>query len=220
VRKERLSFTWSKIMQQTGYLQNQDDWAKLYRQQGNEPSKLLNLSATYQIPLFAKRKGIVGNLLGGWQASAVMRYSNGYLIGVPGATTAYSSGVNPKLDNPTYQHWFNTCSLNTAGARQNCASAGDPVAFLQLPPFTLGTLGGYLPGIRTEIPVFVDFALFKTFSIRESLKAQFRANAYNLGNTPQFGGPNTSFGSANFGVVTLSQLNDPRVVELALKIIF
>jgi hypothetical protein len=49
---------------------------------------------------------------------------------------------------------------------------------------------------------------------------QFRANAYNLANTPQFGAPNISFGSANFGLITLSQVNDPRIVELALKLSF
>ena len=49
---------------------------------------------------------------------------------------------------------------------------------------------------------------------------QFRANAYNLANTAQFGNPNTSFGSANFGVIGISQVNDPRIVELALKLNF
>ena len=100
------------------------------------------------------------------------------------------------------------------------ASDTQPVAFIGLPSYTLNTLGPVLPGIRTEIPVNVDFAIFKTFSITERTKMQFRANAYNLANTPQFGAPNTSFGSANFGLITLSQVNDPRIVELALKLSF
>jgi hypothetical protein len=120
----------------------------------------------------------------------------------------------------SYSQWFDTCSLSTAGVRQNCVNASQPVAFLQLPPFTLATLSGTLPGIRTQIPVIVDFSLFKTFPIKERVKMQIRANAYNVANTPQFGGPNTSFGSSNFGVIALSQVNDARVVELALKLNF
>ena len=77
-----------------------------------------------------------------------------------------------------------------------------------------------LPGIRTEVPVNVDFAVFKSFQIHEKFKVQFRANAYNLANTPMFNGPNTSFGSANFGVIGNAQANDPRIVELALKLNF
>jgi hypothetical protein len=44
---------------------------------------------------------------------------------------------------------------------------------------------------------------------------QFRANAYNVANTPVFGGPNTTS-----GVIGIGQVNDPRIVELALKLNF
>jgi hypothetical protein len=212
----RLSFTWDKIMQQTGYMNNQD--SELVRTQSNEPSKLLTLSLTYQIPLLAHAKGVLHTAFGGWEANMIMRYINGTLIGVPSG--AFSSGLNPKLSNPTYSQWFNTCSLNTSGVRQNCASTSQPVAFIQLPPYTLNTLTGSLPGIRTQIPVNVDFSLFKDFPIHEKTKVQFRANAYNVANTPCFGGPNTSFGSTSFGVIGIGQTNDPRIVEMALKLVF
>jgi hypothetical protein len=215
----RVSFTWDKIMQETGYLNNQDSWSNLARIQSSEPNKLINVSVTYMLPLFQSGTGLAHKLLGGWEANTILRYSDGYLIGAPGG--AYSSGVNPKLTSgQSYSQWFDTCSLSTAGVRQNCVNASQPVAFLQLPPFTLATLSGTLPGIRTQIPVIVDFSLFKTFPIKERVKMQIRANAYNVANTPQFGGPNTSFGSSNFGVIALSQVNDARVVELALKLNF
>jgi len=214
----RLSFTWDKIMQETGYLNDQNDWSDLRRSQANEPSKILTLVTTYTLPWFAQGTGWKHQLFGGWEMNAVMRYLNGVLVNAPGA---YSTGVNPQLaGGRNYQNFFNTCSLSAAGVRQNCDTATEPVAFIGLPPNTLNTLGPVLPGIRTEIPVNVDFAIFKSFSITEKTKMQFRANAYNLGNTPQFGGPNTSFGSANFGFITLSQVNDPRIVELGLKVWF
>lgn len=49
---------------------------------------------------------------------------------------------------------------------------------------------------------------------------EFRAEAYNLTNTPAFGYPNTSVTSSAFGLVTLTQTNDPRLLQLALKLNF
>ena len=209
----RLSFTWNKIMQETGYLNDQDDWSQLARGQAGEPSKVVTLSMTYMLPILAKSRGLLHNVLGGWEANGILRYLNGSLVGAPGGV--YSTGINPKADNPTYQHWFNTCTLNTSGARQNCIDASQPVAFIQTPLYTLRTLSGNLPGLRTEVPTTVDFSLFKTFQIHERARLQLRANAYNLGNTPIFGGPNTTT-----GVIGIGQVNDPRIVELALKLNF
>jgi hypothetical protein len=208
----RVSFTWDKIMTQTGYLNSQDDWNQLVRGQSGEPTKIMNISLTYMLPIFANGKGFFHNVLGGWEANAIVRYLNGSLVGAPGGV--YSTGVNPKLAHPTYQQWFDTCTLNTSGVRQNCATPDQAVAFIQLPPYTLATLDG-LPGIRTEVPTTMDFSLFKSFQIHERMKLQFRANAYNLANTPIFGAP-----SSTSGVVGIGQVNDPRIVELALKLNF
>jgi hypothetical protein len=209
----RFSFTWNKIMQQTGYLNDQDDPSQLARVQAGEPSKVAVLSLTYVLPVFANTKGFLHNVLGGWEASSIIRYLNGSLIGAPGGV--YSTGINPKLDNPTYQQWFDTCTLNTSGVRQNCVDTNQPVAFIQTPPFTLRTLSGVLPGVRTEVPTTMDLSLFKTFQFHEKARLQFRANAYNLANTPVFGGPNTTS-----GVIGIGQVNDPRIVELGLKLNF
>jgi hypothetical protein len=209
----RVSYTWNKIMQRTGYLNDQDEWDMLARVQPSEPSKVLTVSMTYALPIFANRKGLVHNVLGGWEANGIIRYLNGSLVGAPGGV--YSTGLNPKLENRTYRQWFNTCTLNTSGVRQNCIDTNQPVAFIQTPPYTLRTLSTTLPGIRTEVPTTIDFSLFKTFQIHERAKLQFRTNAYNLANTPIFGGPNTTT-----GVIGIGQVNDPRIVELGLKLIF
>ncbi len=208
----RISYTWDKIMQQTGYLNSQDDWNQLARSQAGEPTKIMNISLTYMLPIFANRKGVLHNVLGGWQTNAIVRYLNGSLVGAPGGV--YSTGLNPKVSNPTYQQWFDTCTLNTSGVRQNCANATQAVAFVQLPPYTLATLVG-LPGIRTQVPTTMDFSIFKSFQIRERTRLQFRANAYNVANTPIFGAP-----SSTSGLIGIGQVNDPRIIELALKLNF
>ncbi|MFB3779728.1 MAG: hypothetical protein ACE141_19065 [Bryobacteraceae bacterium] len=170
------------------------------------------------LPFFSDSPGPLRHTLGGWQTNFILRAMTGTLVGAPGG--AYSSGVNPKLSNPTMARWFNTCTVTTAGVRQNCASPSEPVAWIQQPPFTLRTLGPNLPGIRTSVPLVMDFSLFKDFAIYERLRLQFRAEAFNLANTPMFGGPNTSLTSAAFGQVTPAQANDPRIVQLALRLMF
>ena len=62
----------------------------------------------------------------------------------------------------------------------------------------------------------MDLSVHKNTNIGERLKLQFRAEAFNVANTPRFGVPNLSFGNAQFGVVTAMQ-NQSRVLQFALK---
>ena len=223
----RASFSWDKIMSRTSYLNAQDSFSNLARIQANEPNKVFVLSGSYALPVLARRGALVREALGGWNINTILRVQAGYLVAAPAG--AFSTGVNPKLANPTYSQWFNSCTLNAAGVRSNCASTTQPVAWVIQPAFTLNEynsssgLGGVLstlPGIRTHIPANVDLSLFKSFAIREALRLEFRAEAFNLTNTPAFGAPNTSVTSSSFGLVTLSQTNDPRLVQLALRLSF
>jgi hypothetical protein len=65
----------------------------------------------------------------------------------------------------------------------------------------------------------MNLSLLKTFALTEKLKLQFRAEAFNLANSPMFGMPNQSFGSAAFGTITSTQ-NTPRQLQLALRLFF
>jgi hypothetical protein len=64
----------------------------------------------------------------------------------------------------------------------------------------------------------VDVMVGKTFVINERVQTEFRAEAFNLTNTPPLGNPNGSFGVAAFGTITSAL--DPRVFELVLKVHF
>jgi hypothetical protein len=62
--------------------------------------------------------------------------------------------------------------------------------------------------------------LFKAFTLHEGVRLQFRAEAFNALNAPQLGAPNTSLGSTSAGQVSLTQTNDPRNFQMAVKILF
>jgi len=72
-----------------------------------------------------------------------------------------------------------------------------------------------MPGTRTGA-----LSLFKEFNLaelREGARLEFRAEAFNALNHPQFAGPNATVDTDDFGVIT-QQANKPREVQLGLKL--
>lgn len=214
------SYTLSKNSEAVGYLNAQDDINNLAKVlTGTDQPQRFILSGSYDLP-FLKNAGGVLSVFGGWKMNWIATFQSGLAVGTPSG--AYSTGISAKLPDGqrTLDHWFNTCTLSLTGVRQNCISATEAVAFTVQPSFTLRTLSTRFPDVRTERAPQVDFSLFKAFTLHESLKLQFRAEAFNLTNTPWFAAPNTTLGGSSFGVVTKANANDPRNVQLALKLVF
>jgi hypothetical protein len=67
--------------------------------------------------------------------------------------------------------------------------------------------------------VNVDFSVFKEFRVRQSFRVQFRAECFNLLNTPQFDLPNAAIGAGNAGTIT-SIVGTPRQIQFGLKAVF
>lgn len=108
------------------------------------------------------------------------------------------AGVDPNGGPQNIHKWFNT------------------TAFVA-PAF--GTFGN--EGVSTIIgPKLVEFdiALARSFRLSERKSLQFRAEAFNLFNHPNFGAPNVTVNSPAFG--TISSANAPRDIQLALKFLF
>jgi hypothetical protein len=103
----------------------------------------------------------------------------------------------------------------------------NPAAFANPPVATaLGqnaALGGM--GMQVRGPGFhrADLSIFKDFQTSERTHLEFRAEFFNLTNTPQFANPsNTNIGSSFFGQITglVDGANDPREIQFALKLYF
>jgi hypothetical protein len=207
-------------MEAVGYLNAQDPIGQLASvvTVDDAPHRLM-ISGGYDLPLFKNSSGWLRNIAGGWKVNGIATMQSGLPIGTPGGV--YLIG-DPSLPDgqQSRAHWFNTCTLTVTGARQNCASANETPVFQVQPANTLRLHSTRFSNIRTSRPLQIDLSLFKSFTLKEGVSLQFRAEAFNFTNTPWFGAPNTTSGSANFGVVTPSQANDQRNVQLALKLIF
>jgi hypothetical protein len=62
--------------------------------------------------------------------------------------------------------------------------------------------------------------MFKTFTLSGRVRLQVRGEAFNLLNTPWFGAPSMAVNNADFGVVAPTQANDPRNIQIGLRLSF
>lgn len=114
------------------------------------------------------------------------------------------SGKNPTLHGPVtkrLQRYFDTSqfSLNA--------------------PFTFGNTPRLMPDLFQQGVDDWSMSLFKENNITESLKLQFRAEAFNTFNRVQFNPPDTNINDSTFGQVN-SQQNNPRTLQLGLRLKF
>ena len=114
------------------------------------------------------------------------------------------------------------CNKDVAGnAEQRLSEWFDIACFVQPAAFSFGNESRTDSSLRMQGINNFDFAAFKTTQLTSSERVglQFRAEVFNLFNTPQFGPPGQTFGTAQFGVVS-SQVNSPRLVQFGLKLLF
>lgn len=184
-------------------------------------------SMTWELP-FGRGRAIGSNvsgganhLISGWQLNAILTFQSGLPIslGVTGApafagSRPNSTGKSAQLTGPMNQR---------LGDRIEGGRVVNPyfdiTAFTMPASLTYGNVGRVLPDVRRPGIRNLDLSLFKTFQLMEQVRLQFRAEAFNVTNTPQFGSPGTTLGTPAFGVIS-SQANTPRQVQLALKLYF
>jgi Carboxypeptidase regulatory-like domain/TonB dependent receptor-like, beta-barrel len=174
----------------------------------------LTISSVYELPFgsgkifLANANRFVKGALGGWQVAGVFSGKTGLpftpVISADQANTGIGSQRpnvvgNWALSNPTPNLWFN------------------PAAFAIPTKYTYGNSGRNI--LRADNLLELDLTLEKNFVFSETRRLQFRAEAFNITNTPTFAAPGATIGSSSAGVVT-STLNGNRVLQGALKFYF
>lgn len=176
-------------------------------------------SISYELPV-GKGKAVLGggglasNILGGWIVNTVSIFQTGFPLQITQSTN-YNSGFGYGSQRPNAT---GTSPITSGSLEGRLNDYINPAAFSTAPEFTFGDVGRTID-MRGPGQVNWDASVFKNFSIKERVKAQFRTEALNAMNTPLFYGPNVSFGSSSFGKIT-SQANFSRQLQLALRFSF
>jgi len=164
-------------------------------------------------PLWATLNRWQNAIFGGWQITGIFTAQTGIPIGLTAQNSTGSLGGGQRPNSTGI-------SAELTGRTQDRLSRFfDTSQFTQPAPFTFGNVARTLPDVRGPGLVSLDASLGKTFGLTERVRMQFRAEAFNLTNTPVFGLPGTALGNATFGVIT-SQANLPRQLQLALRLDF
>jgi hypothetical protein len=164
-------------------------------------------------------------IIGGWQLSTIVTWRTGFAFPVQGnaSTVTFDTAAYPLFvgnSSSIAVHVHN--DPNLSGGLQLFANPTAALAAFAPPT-------GLEVGSRDELrgPHFsnADLALSKNFSVTEKIRLQFRTEAYNVFNHPNFALPlNTNFEAPNFGqiVSTVSNSGDDsaRVLQFALRLDF
>ena len=179
-------------------------------------------SVLYDLP-FGKGKqfgsnwgGATNTILGNWQVNVIEKITSGFPVFL--VASSNGSGVNLTNNGNNFNRPDQICSGQasdpTIGKWFNTQCFVDPAS---------GALGN-APRAPVYGPRFVntDFSVIKHFALpfREGTELDFRAEFFNLFNHPQFGQPGSDVDSpGNFGAIT-STVNNPRLIQFALKLKF
>lgn len=189
-----------------------------------DATHLLNVSYVWDIPIGRGQligrnwNPVVNTILGGWKTNAIWQFASGQPLGLFLANgqslPTYGSQRPDLLGQLKKGSGSNSDLVNQYFANPEVAVAP--------PAFALGTAPRVLPNLRGPGIEVANLALFKEFSlarIRESMRAEFRAEAFNALNHPGFCAPNTTVNGGSFGQIT-GMCTAPREVQLALKFYF
>lgn len=228
-----LAYTWSKLMDnipasETGFpggsfggtgIQDWDNLRAEWAIASFDTPHYLAINGIYELPFGHGRRFLNHNraadyIVGGWQLNGITSAVSGTpqevfaasntLFNDGGTQRANWNGKNPTLHGPISKR------LN---------EYFDVSDFSQPAAFTYGNSPRMLSNLRAPRFVNTDLSGIKMIPIHESLKAEFRAEAFNLFNHPTFGPPDTSIGDGTTGIIN-SQVNLPRQIQVAVKVIW
>jgi hypothetical protein len=203
-----VNYSHSRLMEKDTYL-NAGSWILAKTLSVDDRPENVVVSGTYDLPVgrnkqfLANANKVVTFVLGNWQLGANYSY-------FPGAPLAWGNLIylgaplNYKANDANGAS-FNTAAFNTVSSQQLSNN--------------YRTLPTYFNNLRIDSMNNFNVNLTKTFVIHENIKAQFRAESFNLTNRVVFASPNLSATSSTFGYIT-ADTNSPRAIQLALRVTF
>ncbi len=190
------------------------DWRNLaveYGPSNFDRTHVLTFSGVYDIQAFRQGGNVLERqVLGGWSLATLSVLESGFAF-TPGISTGVNGlAIRPNQVAPIHliknkTQWFNADPTVPGHAFEAPAN---------------GFYGNARPGtIRGPREISFNIAGYKTFPTYERLNLQFRAEAFNFLNHPNFGNVDTTVGDTqNYGKITSAL--DPRILEFSARVNF
>jgi len=154
----------------------------------------------YELPFGGGKRwatdGASKAVLGGWQVNGIFSSFTGRQYTLYAPDTSLNMPGNTQTPD---QIKATVEKIGCAGPDPGCTFF-DTSAFAPVTEVRFGTVGRNTmrgPGV-----VNMDLSLFRTFRLTEKLNLQFRAEAFNVSNSPHFNAPDSDVSSSDFGKIT------------------
>lgn len=186
----------------------------------------------YNLPIgpgqrFWTATGPVRWLTQGWQLNSIIALYSGQaftpVLSYDPTNTGSGAPRPDAIGNP--YDFSNAMSAGCPSNAQTIQCWYNPAAFA-IPPLAPGQTFAHMFGnagrgtLRSPAQYNVDLSLFKTFRFTEDRNLEFRAEAFNLFNTPEFGIPAATVDVTGVAGSISSTIHSSRQIQLALKLMF
>ena len=207
-----------------------------------DPRHQFSSNVTYDVPFAKNTRGLVKAVASGWQTNLIMTLRAGVPFNIAAgyvgtdslgrSRSGFSQGT-AAADRPSLAPG---ATVHTSGTTAGCGSVApgtklgtpslwfDPCVFILPPAGTFGNLSKNAvigPGLAD-----FDFAMKKQFNLTERTNLQFRAEAFNVFNHPNFGNMITPIFSGSTGARNgsagriIDTATTSRQIQFALRLAF
>jgi hypothetical protein len=139
-------------------------------------------------------------VVGGWQVNGIFSAYSGSPFSVSSSGTSLNAPGNSQTADLV------TTEVRKLGGIGRNALYYDPAAFRAVTETRFGNTGRNI--LRGPGVTHVDLGLFRSFKFSERVQLQFRAEAFNLSNTPHFSNPAANVSGAGFMTITSTANED------------
>jgi hypothetical protein len=179
-------------------------------------------SYVWQAPALSSMNSFVRHTIGSWELSGIVSAQSGLPLTLYAGQDISQTGIGSDRAQQVSSQVYSkgVCATTTP-----CIQWLNPAAFTLPPTGTFGNVGkGEFRG-----PGFFnwDMGVFKNFPIKENLSVQFRGELFNAFNHTNLMTTNTGVSNQNpvttrsgAGFGNILAANDPRIIQLALKVVF
>lgn len=227
------SFSWSKNMSATAYLNNSGaglvDPTPYYGIDGTDRPWVFAFAGLYGLPvgrggmIAGGASGAINQLISGWQLTWIFKNQSGTPASYPNTFNFNCGDYDIRPSQRSWKSYFNNLQ---------------PSCWTTFPEYTATIRKPLTTAVRNPWAQQTALGLQKKFSITERAALQFKAEVFNFTNTPIFAAPsagspetaltrNASVADPNqpgawsgFGTIGSTQQNFPRQIQLSAKIAF